>query len=605
MKNKALIILSIITIILVAYELASSKINLVPLQNTTIEFKASAKKVVTAGQIFQLSFTVNSQASNFKAPAFNGFTVLSGPSTMTSQSYSYYKGKETREISMSYTYQMVAKSQGTFKIPAAEVTVGDKTYKSEPIEITVVASSNNNANNDNSTNDNQDDIANQVFVRTTLSRNSIFPGEYLIASTKIYTLIDIRDLREINRPKYSGFWIKDILSPQNLSTENEVLNGKTYNTALVNQSIVFAQKQGSFKIEPYEMEITVKQKVGEEIDIFGRKVNRYAYVNKTIKGNTNLITVKPYPQAIPANFSGIVGNSFSINATIDKNKIKTDENINYTVKITGNGNLYLLNEIKTDFPTEFDSYKPQVEDEINYSKSGALGYKNFRYILLAREFGKTKIKPVNFTYFNNITKKFETISGTDFEIEIEKGDHYVQNSNTGTRILNKDIRYINDKNLSLQKKCNNLSCSNKLYYIYLALLLSFLLFAVIRKKIIKEHADIAKIKNKRAAKISQQRLKAAAAFLKSREENKFYSEILKSLNGYLSDKLNINLNFITKSDIKDILLEKGLEAYFAENLITILNTCEYAQYGPVSKNQTPENIYFETEKIINTLENRL
>ena len=609
MKKKALVILLIFIFLgsyIAVFSIKNNDIDKTfsPQQNKNVKFNVTANKVVTAGQLFTISFIVNDYSSDFKAPHFTGIQVVSGPSTLSSQSYSYINGKATKEISTSYTYRVIAKKEGKIKINSAQVIVGGKTYSTKPFEITVVAGQNNNSNSQNG-NLPDDDISNQVFIRTSYSKSKMYPGEHIIATTKLYTQIDIRDIKEVSSPKFTGFWSKDIESPQNLTAKREVLNGKTYSAAIVRQTVIFAQKKGKFNFKPFSIEITIKQKVGEEIDFFGRRVNRYAYVNKTITGNTANVVVRPFPVNPPKNFSGIVGNSFSIKTDIDKDSIKTDESINYKIKITGNGNLYLLNEIKTNFPTEFDSYKPQTSGDIKYSTSGALGYKTFKYILLAREFGNPTIKPIDFIYFNTKSKKFETISSQNFKINIEKGENYVVNSDAGTRILNKDIRYIKDKNFELKKKTKHFSNSKKLYFSYFGLIIAFILFIFIRKKVIKESSDFVKIKNRKAAKISQQRLKIASEFLKQNLEIEFYAEINRSLSGYLSDKLNINFSFTTKLQLEEILLKKGFDENFTSKLTSILNTCEFAQYGPVGNNQTPEDIYFETEKIINKLENTL
>jgi len=609
MKKKALVILLIFIFLgsyIAVFSIKNNSINKAfsPQQNKEVEFNVTAKKVVTAGQLFTISFIVNDYSSEFKAPSFTGVQVISGPSTLSSQSYSYINGKATKEITTSYTYRVVAKKEGKIKINSAQVKVGGKTYSTKAFEITVVAGQNNNSSSQNG-NLQDDDISNQVFIKTFYSKSTMYPGEHIIATTKLYTQIDIRDIKEVSSPKFTGFWSKDLQSPQNLTAKREVVNGKTFSAAVVRQTVIFAQKKGKFNFKPFSIEITIKQKVGEEIDFFGRRVNRYAYVNRTITGNNAKIIVRPFPINPPKNFSGIVGNSFSIKADIDKDSLRTDENINYKIKITGNGNLYLLNEINTNFPTEFDSYKPQVTGDIKYSANGALGYKTFKYILLAREFGNPAIKPIKFIYFNTKSKKFETISSENFNVNIEKGENYVVQANAGTRILNKDIRHIKDKDFELKEKTKHFSNSRELYLSYFGLIIAFIVFIFIRKKLIKESSDFVKIKNRKAAKISQQRLKTAANFLKQNLEIEFYAEINSSLSGYLSDKLNINFSFTTKLELEEILLNKGFDQNFTSSLTNILNTCEFAQYGPVANSQTPENIYFETEKIINKLENTL
>ena len=55
----------------------------------------------------------------------------------------------------------------------------------------------------------------------------------------------------------------------------------------------------------------------------------------------------------------------------------------------------------------------------------------------------------------------------------------------------------------------------------------------------KENANIAFVRTKKANKIAVRRLKKAEKLLKERKKEEFYDEVLRAVWGYLSDKLNI------------------------------------------------------------------
>jgi hypothetical protein len=60
--------------------------------------------VVTAGQQFNLMWTVNSGGGEFSAPVFTGFYKLMGPQTSYSSSTQIINGKMTTSVSYSYIY---------------------------------------------------------------------------------------------------------------------------------------------------------------------------------------------------------------------------------------------------------------------------------------------------------------------------------------------------------------------------------------------------------------------------------------------------------------------------------------------------------------------
>ena len=53
------------------------------MQAQTVEFTASAPRIVTVVEAFRITFTLNNEFENFTAPDFGGFTVLAGPSRST------------------------------------------------------------------------------------------------------------------------------------------------------------------------------------------------------------------------------------------------------------------------------------------------------------------------------------------------------------------------------------------------------------------------------------------------------------------------------------------------------------------------------------------
>jgi len=84
---------------------------------------------------FQVVFTLeNVQGTNFEAPSFNDFEVLSGPNMASS--FSMINGTTTQSIS--YTYLLRPKDIGNYFIQPASVKTGDDYLETVPLEVLVV-----------------------------------------------------------------------------------------------------------------------------------------------------------------------------------------------------------------------------------------------------------------------------------------------------------------------------------------------------------------------------------------------------------------------------------------------------------------------------------
>ena len=84
---------------------------------------------------FQVSFTLeNVQGTEFEAPNFGDFEVLTGPNM--SSSFSMINGAVTQTIS--YTYILRPKEVGNYFIEPASIKAGDNYLETAPLEVMVV-----------------------------------------------------------------------------------------------------------------------------------------------------------------------------------------------------------------------------------------------------------------------------------------------------------------------------------------------------------------------------------------------------------------------------------------------------------------------------------
>ncbi|MBE9483427.1 MAG: BatD family protein, partial [Bacteroidetes bacterium] len=71
-----------------------------------IKLTASARNIVSVGDRFQLTYTVNARGGQFSGPRIKDFRVLSGPNISTNQSYQVINGKMSQSITVSYVYYL-------------------------------------------------------------------------------------------------------------------------------------------------------------------------------------------------------------------------------------------------------------------------------------------------------------------------------------------------------------------------------------------------------------------------------------------------------------------------------------------------------------------
>ena len=91
--------------------------------------------------------------------------------------------------------------------------------------------------------------------------------------------------------------------------------------------------------------------------------------------------------------------------------------------------------------------------------------------------------------------------------------------------------------------------------------------------------------------------------LKNEEIDQFYDEILKALWGYLSDKLNIPVSDLSRTNAIASLQTQGVEEDMIKNLSEILDACEFARFAPSSSGTEAASIYEGASQFIKSVEN--
>jgi len=170
------------------------------------------------------------------------------------------------------------------------------------------------------------------------------------------------------------------------------------------------------------------------------------------------------------------------------------------------------------------------------------------------------------------------------------------------RSISDDVRYIDVKQTGL-KKGNQFFFASVTYLISLALIV--ILFFVMEKllsKRIERNRDVAGVKNRRANKVARVKLKNAESLLKQELYTGFYEELHRALLGYVSDKLNLSVADLSKDNIRDELTKKRVKEDHINELLSLLDQCEYARYAPDPGGGEMDKNFTRAIKLISEME---
>lgn len=577
-----------------------------------VRFSAGAPSTVIVDKPFQLVFTVNATGKDLKAPDFNNFEVLAGPFQSTSSSYQIINGKTSSSVSISYTYTLQATKTGTFSIPPASIIVDGQKYSSNGLSIKVLpddGSAQNNQPSKQSSASSASLSGDKIFIRTEVSKTSVYEQEPIVVTYKLYTLADVVGMNNMKMPDFNGFLKQELDQNQNKQLSYENYNGRNYGTIVLYQVLLYPQHTGNIVIDKANFEAVVRiQNKTQVRSIFDDFFDSYTNVNKNIVAPAVTVRVNALPGLKPAGFSGVVG-KLSMNASLSSNQVKTNEAVTLKVVISGNGNMKMIKNPEIKFPDGFEIYDPKVNNNFRVSTSGVSGSKTIEYLFIPRNAGDFVIPSAEYSYFDLQDKSFKTLKTPEYVLKVSKGkggettvvsNSYVNKEDV--KQLGKDIRFIDTSDFIIEKENEPLfGTLNGWLFFIIPLLISLLIFFIMSKKT-RENANIQFVRNKKANKLAQKRLKLAQKLLNEGKKDQFYEEVLKAVWNYLSDKLAIPAAELTKIRIEDELISKSVNTDAVKQITEILNTCEFARYAPNSGQYEMGNLYTEAIEAISNLE---
>ncbi|MBP7507018.1 MAG: protein BatD [Prolixibacteraceae bacterium] len=585
-----------------------------------VRFTMSAPEIVSVGEQFSLTLTLNAKGDNLQMPQLDGFDILMGPSVSTSRSFSSINGTMTQSVSNSYTYILRGQKEGTFSISPASIRAEGKNIQSNQLSIKVIqgrqpagasaGAGTRSQGQDSSTESSRTSAGSRddLFIQYEVDKKNVYKGEMISVAFKLYSRVNL-SVADQTLPSFEGFWTQDIdIPPADQNRSREAVDGIIYNVYTLQKKILIPQQTGTLYIEPAEMVFNVQQRVAPTSifdDFFGSVQN----IRTSVRSNRIAITVKDLPPA-PADFKGAVG-KFTLSSEIDNTDIKSNEAITIKVKISGSGNLKHINAPSFKFPADFEIYDPKTSYDFKATESGITGSTVFEQVIIPRYQGNFTIPAQNFVYFDVDSKSYKTLSTQEFNIRVAKGSDDQSTtvvssmSKEDVKYIGKDIRYIKTGNTKLQNSHSFIFGSFMFYFGYIAALLAFAAVVVILQKKARENANLALMRNRKASKMARKHLKAANECLKANNKDDFYEALLKAFWGYLSDKLTIPQSELTRDNVRSTLISNSVESVVIDEFIKLIDICEMARYAPTAVNESISELYSRGEKLINNFEKQI
>ncbi len=569
------------------------------------------RRTIGVGDEFHITYTVTDINGNPEQPRnVPGARLLYFDRTGQSSSFQSINGRTSQSVSYTWTATLRATQTGSFTF--GPVTVGG--HRSNAVSYTIGKAAEPDRRQPGGSSQQQGPASQQsapqtpkfigkgdghLFLRANVSKSTAYEQEALVYTVKLYTTYSaIKFVGATAAPKFEGFVVEesDIRDTQ---FNYETFQGKTYATAVIARYIIFPQMAGTLKVIGNTYTVSVDQREYYD-DPFWGSMSYSTPLQLNVTPNDLSVSVRSLPQPQPADFSGGVG-QFSISSSLPDAALKSNQaaSIVYTVRGSGNLKYVKLPELNDLFPKEIEVYTPDTKVNSNVGASTVSGDVTFDYSMMPLEAGEYRIPDVTLVYFNPSTGRYERSVAKGYKVKVAQGSGSDKSQTRSQLVFDKQLLAVKD-NLSVDHTPYIYGILYWLFYIVPAVGLLGALF--VRSRLHHLYSDIDALNARRASKVARARLRLASQCLRSKDEERFYDEMLAALWGYLGDKLGIPTSDLSRENVSAELETAGIGRDESERIIKLIDDCEFAKYAPASARSDMQEVYDQGASVIDSLE---
>ncbi len=532
-----------------------------------------------------------------KLPDLPDFNV-GGTSTSQSTSIQMAGGKSIRRQLVNFIYTLYPRSVGETVIGPCELELSGEVYRTKPIGVKVVKGGAvpgqpKSAQAPLPSVSGDGDLKGNLRLSAVVNRRTVYQGEQVVVEYALYTRLRLADMSLGELPSFNGFWVEPIFDAQRIEFQRKTIDGVLYDHCELKKTALFPMSSGQLRISPMKLNVAVLQSPRDFFDFFG--------TTKTvvIESDPLVINVIPLPaEGRPVDFTGGVG-EFSITASLDRASSEAAEPITLTVRITGSGNIKLVERPTIPDIPGVRILDPEINEDVRFAENSIQGYKEFNYPLIPQTDGEHVVPAITMSFFNPEERRFETVSTRALKFVATQTSSAVELAQSGgLKVTGSDIRYIKP---DVQRLSNQpMSAGWWLVFPYVITFVMLGVSVLYRRHQFRLISDRAYARKVRSSKLLKIRLNEARRHLVKNRAKEFHAALSRVLLGYIGDRYNLEVGTLTNEGIIRELRIRQVPAETIKDLEYLLDQCDM-RFSPEMRCDDPGMLYEKTKALIGRL----
>ena len=527
------------------------------------------------------------------------FEVSGGPSVSTR--YQWVNGVSTS--AKTWTYSLTPRKGGRTSVPPLVLLVNGRTYRTEPIDVTVIPEGAVPHPNRPpprrpapGTFPQPGDGGNQpqrrqaapaaVRLRAEVDDRSVYVGQQVTLKVVLHTQPEVLNAGAAENPSFPGFWAEEIPLPDRTEVRRVVIEGEPWNEITLMKRALFPTTAGTLTIPPVAWQVQIRRRSSDPLESF------FFTPVETVTRRSEPITITalPLPAAgRPAGFSGAVGR-FDLSVAADRASARVSDALGLKIKVSGEGSLNAAGEPAIADLPDFKRFDPKVTATTSLMGDRLRAEKIWDYVVIPLAPGDQTLPAISFSYFDPAAKQYRTASSKPVSIRVDRGDAMAPGGapvigQSDVRVVGRDIRHLRSAPGGLVDRSRPFHRSAFFFAILvLPLAADAALWGWARTRDDSPLAARSR-RERRARSVARRRLKAAHRSLSKPTAHAFYAAVAQAMTDYLGDKFGTAGIGLTHPRIEELLVSGGAPDDLRATFHRTLEACDFARFAPSSSDE--------------------
>lgn len=552
--------------------------------DVTFDARVSRDRMLVSSTLEYQVTLRNANGTDFTEPQFRDFDVISGPGLTRGTNIT--NGVRTTYIS--YSWLLKPKRTGTLNVEPATIRANGRTYRSNSVSVEALAVDAGLAS-----------LAPDNFLRLEVSDDTAYVGQQILLNLRLYTTDNVVSRNLVAEPDLSAFFAYPRRQFDG-RTQTVLDNGKEYLARTIASIALYPSKSGDLIIEPYRLLLGVIRYRNPQSSFSRRYTERIPLQTDTLN-----ILVNELPRPRPDNFSGGVGR-LRTEFSVDKDSLSTDDAVTLRMSVSGEGDVKRITTPLLVPEKDWVIYDPEVLlEEFNDTPTGIYGRKVLEYRIVPKRPGEYDLQPT-LNYFDVDSNAYVSLAPLVYPLNVTAGTNAVVYNEEEIADTTEVLSLLPGKAPRKLRRYGGAGMPPLLFWGLVGLPLLFLggWFGLDWRRRQLADRDPRELARERAARMANDRLKAAESARQSGQAKAFYDAVEDAILGYVRDKFQLPVAELTKKNIHRLLLDKGAEEELANAYVSLLKRCEMALYAGqdgagdlAATYDTARDLILRTEKI--------